>query len=709
MNPSTGIRSLYHLANLYGIQSAYYDVEHHKQRAPVESLLIVLRSLGAPLTGLQDVPLALRQRRQELWQRIVEPVVIAWDDSPPSIQVRLPATFAEALLDCHMKLESGEERSWHQLGTEMPVVEHSEIEGVGYVVKQLSVPIRLPLGYHRFTLWLGGNHVESLIISAPCKAYLPKDKENTRMWGAFLPLYALHTDKSWGGGDYSDLEALVEWLAEMEGSVVATLPLLASFLDDIFEPSPYLPASRQLWNEFYLDVNRIPELQKCSAAQAILKSASFEKEVAVLRNSSLVDYRRQMALKRSVLEELCRCLFAESSSRLNDLQHFVDTNPIVENYAQFRAAIEKQGTSWQFWPEPLRSGVIKDTDYNEENRRYHLYVQWLAHQQMQHVSEKVKEKNLKLYLDLPLGVHPDGYDVWHDQDAFVLGASVGAPPDGAFAKGQNWEFPPLHPQRIRKEGYRYVVACLRHNLRCAGILRIDHVMGLHRLFCIPQGLEAGQGLYVRYRAEEFYAILSLESHRHRVIIVGEDLGTVPSYIRPAMSKHNFSRMHILHYELAADSQKGLHPASSSAVASLNTHDMPPFAALWHGLDIEERRRIGLLDRAGAKAEKDKLLSMKKALVSVLREGGWLGGPEDDIHVVLEASLSFLAASQARIVLVNLEDLWLETQPQNMPGTRGEYPNWRRKAQYSLERFCQLSQVVDTLLTVDQIRKRRKYR
>jgi 4-alpha-glucanotransferase len=423
----------------------------------------------------------------------------------------------------------------------------------------------------------------------------------------------------------------------------------------------------------------------------------------------LVDYRRQMTLKCSVLEELCRCFFAESSSRLNDFQHFVDINPIVENYARFRAAIERQGTSWRFWPEPLRSGVIKDTDYNEENRRYHLYVQWLAHQQMQHISEKIKEKNLKLYLDLPVGVHPDGYDVWHDQDAFVFGTSVGAPPDSVFANGQNWGFPPLHPQRIREEGYSYVVACLRHNLRCAGILRIDHVMGLHRLFCIPQGMEAGRGVYVRYRAEEFYAILSLESHRHRVIIVGEDLGTVPSYIRPAMGKHNFSRMYILHYELAADSQIGLHPASSSAVASLNTHDMPPFASLWQGLDIEERRRIGLLDKAVVKSEKDRLLSMKKALVSVLREGGWLGGPEDDIYVVLKSSLSFLAASQARIVLVNLEDLWLETQPQNIPGTRGEYPNWQRRARYNLGQFCQLSQVVDTLLILDQLRKRRKYR
>ncbi|MDD5590387.1 MAG: 4-alpha-glucanotransferase [Dehalococcoidales bacterium] len=709
MNFSSGSRSLHHLASLHGIQSAYYDVKRRRQHAPVESLLTVLQSLGAPITGLQDVPFALRQRCQELWQMIVEPVLIAWDDIPFSIRVRLPSSLSEALLGCHIEMEGGEEMNWRQPGTEMPVLEHSEIEGIGYVVKQLGVPVRLPWGYHRFTICLEGNHAESLIVSAPRRAYVPGGKENAGMWGAFLPLYALHREGSWGGGDYSDLEALVEWLAETGGDVVATLPLLATFLDGICEPSPYLPASRQLWNEFYLDVNRIPDLPKCSSAQAILKSAAFEKEVAALRRLPLVDYRRQMALKRVVLEELCRFFFAESSGRLGDFQHFVDTNPVVENYARFRAAMERQGTSWRFWPEPMRSGIIRDNDYDEENRRYHLYVQWLAHQQIQHIAEEIEDRNMKLYLDLPLGVHPDSYDVWHNQDAFVSGVSVGAPPDNVFTNGQDWGFPPLHPQRIREEGYRYIVACLRHNLRYAGVLRIDHVMGLHRLFCIPHGIGPGQGVYVRYRAEEFYAILSLESHRNRATIVGEDLGTVPSYIRPAMGRHNFSRMYILHYELAADSPKGLHPVSSSAVASLNTHDMPPFASLWQGLDIEERSKLGLLDSAGVKSEQDKLLRMKEALVSILKDSGWLCGSDDDIHAIIKSSLSFLAASKARIVVVNLEDLWLEIQQQNIPGTTVEYPNWRHRSRYALGQFCQLSQVVDTLLTVDQIRKRRKYR
>jgi len=213
---------------------------------------------------------------------------------------------------------------------------------------------------------------------------------------------------------------------------------------------------------------------------------------------------------------------------------------------------------------------------------------------------------------------------------------------------------------------------------------------------------------VRYHAEELYAILALESHRHKAIIVGEDLGTVPSYVRPAMRRHDLHRMYVVHYELASDLRKGLPSVSSNSIASLNTHDMPPFAAFWGGLDIKERKGIGLLDKAGVKEEKNRLLSMRNALITFLRDRNWLHGSENDIAAVLKACLSFLAASQAQIVLINLEDLWLETRPQNIPSTRKEYPNWRRRARYTFEQFCQLPQVVDTLLTVNELRKRSKH-
>ena len=696
---------LHRLARLYGIKTAYYDVTHSWRSASLESLLAVLRGLGSPVNSLEDVPSAWREHRQTLWQRCLEPVSVAWNGEPLLIEVRLPARIADARLAGHLRLETGEQLSWEWYGKEQPVLKTAEVEGVQYVVKQLPLPSGLPLGYHRFILEVPGGPAETFIIAAPLKAYAPPKGLGDRGWGVFIPLYALYGDGSWGSGNFSDLEALLTWVAGMGGSALATLPLLPTFLDEPFEPSPYTPVSRLLWNEFYLDIDRVSELQKCPQAQAILSSSAFQAEIEARRSSSLVDYRALMALKRRVLEELSQCCFAEGSERLESLQRFAETHPVVEDYARFRATVESRHTSWPSWPQPLREGVLKDGDYDEARKRYHLYGQWLAHQQVQALSGKAREQGVGLHLDLPLGVHPEGYDVWRNQGLFVQEASAGAPPDIIFTRGQNWKFLPLHPERLRQQGYSYYIACLRHHLQHAGMLRIDHVMGFHRLFWIPKGMEASQGLYVRYRAEEFYAILALESHRNRAVIVGEDLGMVPPEVRPAMSRHGLYRMYIVNYELASNPERALRAVPPKVVASINTHDMSPFAAFWEDRDIQDRGGLGLLGEVDAQREMEHRRAIKEALVSFLQRKGWLGESGAGSQAVLRAVLAFLSASPARVVLVNLEDLWQEVLPQNIPGTVEEAPNWRRKARYTHDVFCRLPQVVDTLREVNRIRKR----
>jgi 4-alpha-glucanotransferase len=707
MRPTSNIPFLNRLARLYGLQSAYYDVNNCRQQASPESLVAILQSLGAPVASPQDIQPAWRKRRQELWRRPLGLVNVLWNDEPPLIRLRLPSDTAESLLKCHLKLETGEGYGWTWRTADIPVAETAKVEGIRYVVKYLPLAERLPWGYHKLNLELPERYEESLIISAPHRAYSPPAEEREQHWGIFLPLYALHTKKSWGSGDFSNLEELINWVSGMGGHVVATLPLLATFLDSPNEISPYLPVSRLFWNEFYLDVEKIPELKSYPSVQALFSSSSLQHDIMTLRNLPLVDYQRQMALKREVIKELCRYLFAKTSNRLEELHRFAEVNPVVDDYARFRATGEKYHAPWRSWPQLLRDGVLKEGDYDEENRRYHLYVQWLARQQIENISQKAKEKGIRLYLDLPLGVHPDGYDAWRERDAFVPDTSAGAPPDTVFTKGQNWGFSPLHPERIREQGYRYTIAYLQYHLRYAGILRIDHVMGLHRLFCIPNGMEAGQGVYLRYHAEELYAILTLESHRNKAIIVGEDLGTVPPYVRPAMKKHGLYRMYVLHYELASNRRKGLPTIPHNSVASLNTHDMHPFAAFWQGLDINDRQELGLLDRKGTQKERRSRRDIKNILGTFLRRKGWLKDCGEDTFSVLEACFSFLADSQAQIVLVNLEDLWLETKPQNVPSTKKERPNWQRKALYSFEEFCQMPQVVDTLLNIHELRRRSK--
>lgn len=702
---STSRTNLLHkLARSYGVQTAYYGMAHRRQQASAESLLAVLQALGAPVETFNEVASAWRHRQQQLWQRVLEPVTVAWDGEPVVIEVRLPSWGMDALLAGHLTLESGEMRNYEWPTADLPVKTNAEIEGLRYVVKEFPLPDRLPWGYHWLTLEISGLFARTLIIVAPVKAGTIHTGLGNRAWGIFAPLYGLKTEASWGSGDFTSMEAIIKWVAQLGGHVVATLPLLATFYDRPFEPSPYAPVSRLLWNEFYLDIARVPELQECPAAQAFLASSSFQTEVEALRRSPLVDYRRQMALKRQVLEELCRCLFDKHSERQDALHRFEEMNPLVAEYARFRATLERQGRPCQTWPERLRKGNIEDGDYDEKSRRYHLYVQWLTRQQVLGCFERAQQKGVQLYLDLPLGVHPDGYDVWRNGSTFALNVSVGAPPDAVFTNGQNWGFPPQHPDEVRTQGYGYTIAYLRHHLRHAGILRIDHVMGLHRLYWIPAGMPSSKGVYVRYKAEETYAILALESQRHGCILVGEDLGTVPPEVRPAMNRHGLHRMYVLHYELKSDKRRAFRRVAAHYVASINTHDMPPFAALWRGLDIEGRQELGLLDKASAKREWQARHAIQKALVDFLKDKGWIKEPAMDDYAVLKACLAFMSASRARIVLVNLEDLWLETQPQNIPSTTESYPNWQHKLRYTFEEFCQMPHIANILQEVNRLRK-----
>ena len=692
------------LALLYGVQTAYYDVISHRRRqASAEVLVSVLRSLGAPVENLGDVRSALQQRRQDLWQRPLEPVTVSWDGAPLRAELRLPASRARGLARCRLQLETGEVEQWTSNLAALRTRRSAEEAEVRYVVKVLRSPKGLPCGYHRFTLEWQGHTAETLIIAAPLRAYAAGTQRGSKTWGVFLPLYALHSRRSWGAGDFSDLETLIEWVGELGGGVVSTLPLLASFLDEPFDPSPYAPASRLFWNEFYLDVTRIPEVESCAPVKERLGSAWLQQELELLRSSVLVDYRRGMAVKRKVLEELARYFFAQNSERTANFRRYLEAHPRLEDYARFRAVCDRQQAPWPSWPQPQREGVVKPGDYDEQIRRYYLYTQWLVEEQIQAVSEKARRNGPGLYLDMPLGLHPAGYDVWRERNAFALDVSGGAPPDPVFTTGQNWAFRPLHPEKIREQGYGYFIACLRHQLQHAGMLRMDHVMALHRLFWIPDGFEDHQGVYVRYPAEELYAVLSLESHRHKASIVGENLGTVPSYVNPTMSRHQVQRMYVVQYELVRRARRPLRAVPAFSVAGLNTHDMPPFAAYWESLDVEERLALGLLSRNGAQKERKNRATLRNVLVRFLRRHGWLASRSAEAGDVLRACLAYLAASPAGIVLVNLEDLWGETRSQNLPSTGEARPNWRQKARYSLEAFRRLPEVCATLQQLHQAR------
>ena len=689
------------LARLYNLQTVYFDGLGELRQAPPEAIFSVLKSLGAAVNSSRDVAGALRERHQALWQRSIERITIAWQGQPLKIKLRLPQRLAQTPVTAEIVLENGERLAARcDDGAADPVFR--QVEGVGYVTRSLLLRAPIPSGYHGIHLRLEGLELRSDLFATPCQAYAPKPELNR--WGVFCPLYALNSAESWGAGDFSDLLALTRLTAAAEGHAVATLPMLAGFLDEPFNPSPYAPVSRLFWNEFYLDVTRIPEFAECPTAQALAASSEFRRDLADVSGQPLIDYRRVAALKRRIVEELLKSLLFESSGeRRRNWEEFVAARPELQDYAAFRAKVESERRTWHHWGEAARNGVLSSDDYDERARLYHLYVQWLCHERGRWLRDETEKDHVALYLDFPLGVNRDGYDVWRERDLFALNASGGAPPDGLFVKGQNWGFPPFHPGALRRQAYRYYRDCLRHHMAYAGMLRIDHVMGLHRAFWVPDGFSAAEGLYVHARAEEFYAVLSLESHRHRVQIVGENLGTVPRYVNQALARHRILGMHVGQFTVSTDPSNALDAVPVHTVASLNTHDTATFMSFWTGADIDDRSALGLLNDEQTSREHEDRSAQRVALTAFLRSNGQLG--EDDApRAILTAWLSFLA-DHAEFLLVNLEDLWLESAPQNVPGTWEERPNWQRKAQFSIEQIRAMPEVLDLLKTIGDRRAR----
>lgn len=621
--------ALEELAHLNGIQTTYHRIDGSVCVANPDVIRAILRALGHAADTPHDVAEAIRTLHRKKAETILPPVIVAWENQPTAITLQHGHLIGARTAHFTLTLENGASHRW-----EIPL---------GTATTAFTLPTQLPWGYHQLTVSLADTHVSALVISAPLTVF----SDSIRRWGVFLPLYALRTASNWGAGDFSDLRTLIDWTASRGGAMVGTLPLIPTQWERTSIPSPYSSWSRLFWNPFYIDCTAIPEFADCTPAQDILHSPEAQQAISDFRAAPTVQYHGIMEIKQRVLQILARQFLTASADRRAAFEEYVRNHSDLFDYARFQATAGQIQTPWPTWPDSRPSPEAIQVHYHE-------YVQWIADSQLASCATIAREKNLRLYLDFPIGSHPDGFDAWKYRNVFVPQMKVGAPPDPFFLGGQDWGFQPLHPQAIRENGYDYFIKCLRHHLKYAGILRLDHVMNLHRLFWIPEGFTALDGVYTQYVAEEFYAILCLESMRHQAIIVGEDLGTVPPEVRSAMQTHGLRRTHVTQFDSAPDQVAQVDPAT---MAALNTHDMPPFAAFW--------------------------------------------GERPEPKASLAHYLGCLARSPAELCVVNLEDLWLETEPQNRPGT--VVNNWHHKAQKSLEEMTVDADVQSRLHDVDHLR------
>jgi 4-alpha-glucanotransferase len=659
------------LAAEMGVEIGYWDVSGRRREASDRSLLSVIRASGIPIDTADEAPFHRRRLARRRCEQGLEPVVVVWDGEAVEVLLWLPDRLVGPSVEVGVSiaLDSGGERQWELDLSTLPRLTHAVVESPEASAGEqefrsfaVGLPPGLPVGRHGLDVRVSDERFSAVVLSAPRSS--PSLEPWERTWGVLAPLYSLWRS-SGVGPDVSLLDDCASWVAGHGAQIVATLPLLSTFADEPFDPSPYAPVSRCFWNELYIDLGRLPG-QEASATAATLASVPAD-----VGDGSVFDYRSRARLTRGVLGAAADAFF-QSDDRA-DLDAFVESTPEVLDYAEFRAAVDRFGSGWQSWPEPCRSGDLSGASLSADAVNDHLYMQWVVQSQLAALSRNLADRGQRLYLDLPVGSHPSGYDVWRNQDLFALSVSTGAPPDDFFEGGQSWGFPPLRPSASRRDGHRFFASCLRAHLRYSRMLRIDHVMQLERLFWVPEDSSPEDGVYVRYPREELFAVLMIESSRSDCVLVGEDLGTVPDEIRHAMNDHGVLGMYVLQFETPADGGDPRPPPHRS-VSSVNTHDTPTFASFARALDIERRLTSGLLgpDEAGElRGERRRRLDGLRSFLD--RQG--LADPGADESAVLRAALHWLARSDSACLLVTLDDLWSEVEPHNVPGTPIDRPNW----------------------------------
>ncbi|WP_192456523.1 4-alpha-glucanotransferase [Musicola keenii] len=573
----------------------------------------------------------------------------------------------------------------------------------------LSLPDTLPIGYHQLVLEQGEKQWSCRIIVAPSGCYEPEPLTNgRRWWGITVQLYTLRSQHNWGIGDFGDLKSLVENVARRGGAFVGFNPLHSLYPAEPEAASPYSPSSRHWLNIIYIDVNQVEDFHHSEAAQAWWRRDDIQRQVLVARANRWVDYTSVTTLKLAALRLAFQhfCRRSPLDHRKTAFQQFIrNGGESLQQQATYDALLvylKAQGdipADWRRWPEEYREAggdaVMRFRQENAEEIQFYCWLQWVAHEQLAACFERSRQLGMPigLYRDLAVGGAQGGVDTWGDRQLYCLDVTLGAPPDPLGPQGQNWNLTPMHPYALQQRGYQPFIDMLRRNMASSGALRIDHVMGLLRLWWIPGGDTAAGGAYVRYPVDDLLAIVALESQRHRCLVIGEDLGTVPEEVVQRLEENGIYSYKVLFFEKDRKNRyraPGEYPRRS--MATITTHDLPTLRGFWQGMDLTLGKDLGLYpndDILQLQLEERELA--KQGMLDALHEQGLL--PQRVGRNAALTSMSshlnrgvqrYLADSASALLGLQLED-WLDmATPVNVPGTDREYPNWRRKLSRTLD-------------------------
>ncbi|RAV09816.1 4-alpha-glucanotransferase [Mycolicibacterium sp. GF69] len=665
--------SLVELARRYGVATEYENWAGARIAVAESTLVSVLGALGVAAGTEDDRVAALIAHDREYWSRHLPPTIIGRTGTASTFWVHVTHGNPVAL---QIVLEDGSVRTGlEQLENNRPPY---ELDGALIGEATFRLPADLPIGYHSLILHADAAQFSAPIIVSPASLRAP----GGRQWGLATQLYSVRSERSWGIGDLTDLTDLAVWsAARHHAGFILVNPLHAAAPVAPMEPSPYLPTSRRFVNPIYLRVEAIPEYAYVRRRNRMRKLREAVQSRA--DRADQIDRDGAWKVKRSALE----ALYAVPRSAGRELAYAAyreREGRSLDDFATWCALAERYGGDWHRWPpelqHPTDQAVADFATEHADAVDFHRWLQWQLDDQLTAAQATALQTGMALGImhDLAVGVDPDGADSWALQDVLALGVSAGAPPDEFNQLGQDWSQPPWRPDQLEKRAYEPFRALVNAVLRHAGGVRIDHIIGLFRLWWIPNGAPPTEGTYVRYDHEAMIGIVALEAHRAGAVVVGEDLGTVEPWVRDYLHERGLFGTSILWFEADRDGNGGPLPAErwrEHCLSAVTTHDLPPTAGYLAGEHVRLRGELGLLTRPAEEELADDRRQQTRWL-DELRRVGLIDAVEPGTAEIVETLHRYLGRTPSRLLSLSLADAVGDLRTQNQPGTTDEYPNWR---------------------------------
>lgn len=696
-----------------GIDPNFVDAWGNPAVVTDQNVRSLITKMGYNAENDNELQEIITNEQKEHWLSFLPSVSIFKQTDKFIFEVCLPIDFAADALCYSVKTEEGKKVTLTLKATDFELIGVTDISDVEYQCYLVHFDNALPLGYHSLELLEKGNDeplaIMSLII-APQACYTPPEMvEGKKLWGASIQLYCLKSQSNWGIGDFSDLKVLLKKTKDNGGDFIGLNPIHALAPSQPENGSPYSPSSRKWLNLLYADLEAIDEMSRNKALQEKIKTPEFQAQLSGLRDTKWVDYKGVTELKVSVLKALYATLndkSAASKKRLKQFKAYIASkDESLMHQASYDAlqfkflAEDMHSWGWPVWPESFKSFQSEGSQQwiaeNEDAVLFWCYCQWVTELQIEEADLYAKSlgMTLGLYRDLAVGVGKSSSEVWANQDLYSSEVSVGAPPDILGPLGQSWGLPPIAPDKMVKAGYQPFIDLLQANMSHCGSLRIDHAMGLLRLWWVPEGATADSGTYIYYAIEDMLNLLALESMRNECLVIGEDLGTVPDGMDVLLKDAGVYSYKVFFFEVGEDGNYiSPNDYKQQAMATLSTHDMPTIKGYWHCDDLHLGKELGLyLDQDALNGLMSGRLGSKQKILNTLHEHNSL--PEnynrDALYTGMDQTLNFsmqkhLAKGSSALLSLQLEDFLEMDAPVNVPGTFDEYRNWQRKLSCDLD-------------------------